>query len=88
MNYTQQLKQKDSEYVWHPFTQMGVYSKEEAIIIEKGKGSYLYDGYASLWVNVHGHNNKYLNKVIKKQLNKIAHSTLLGSSNIPSIELA
>ncbi|MEI5742952.1 aminotransferase class III-fold pyridoxal phosphate-dependent enzyme, partial [Staphylococcus aureus] len=28
------------------------------------------------------------NKVIKKQLNKIAHSTLLGSSNIPSIELA
>ncbi|MGT2398060.1 hypothetical protein ACVPOR_11955 [Staphylococcus aureus] len=38
---------------------MGVYSKEEAIIIEKGKGSYLYDtngnkyldGYASLWVN-------------------------------------
>ncbi|WP_420156453.1 hypothetical protein, partial [Staphylococcus aureus] len=20
MNYTQQLKQKDSEYVWHPFT--------------------------------------------------------------------
>ena len=47
--------------------QMGVYSKEEAIIIEKGKGSYLYDtngnkyldGYASLWVNVHGHNNKY-----------------------------
>ncbi|MDV5960764.1 hypothetical protein RBT12_06790, partial [Staphylococcus aureus] len=24
MNYTQQLKQKDSEYVWHPFTQMGV----------------------------------------------------------------
>ncbi len=59
---------------------MGVYSEEEAIIIEKGKGSYLYDtngnkyldGYASLWVNVHGHNNKYLNKVIKKQLNKIA----------------
>lgn len=35
MNYTQQLKQKDSEYVWHPFTQMGVYSKEETIIIEK-----------------------------------------------------
>ncbi|MDN8848060.1 aminotransferase class III-fold pyridoxal phosphate-dependent enzyme, partial [Staphylococcus aureus] len=43
---------------------------------------------ASLWVNVHGHNNKKLNKAIKKQLNKIAHSTLLGSSNIPSIELA
>ena len=59
--------------------QMGVYSKEEAIIIEKGKGSYLYDtngnkyldGYASLWVNVHGHNNKYLNKVIKSNSIKL-----------------
>ena len=30
MNYTQQLKQKDSEYVWHPFTQMGVYSKRRS----------------------------------------------------------
>lgn len=96
MNNTKELKIKDSEYVWHPFTQMGVYTKDNPIIIEKGKGSYLYDtngkkyldGYASLWVNVHGHNNKKLNKAIKKQLNKIAHSTLLGSSNIPSIELA
>lgn len=90
------LKTKDFDYVWHPFTQMGLYSKSEPIIIEKGKGSYLYDingktyldGYASLWVNVHGHNNKKLNKAIKKQLEKISHSTLLGSSNIPSIELA
>ncbi|WP_460922724.1 hypothetical protein, partial [Staphylococcus aureus] len=43
MNYTPQLKQKDTEYVWHPFTQMGVYSKEAAIIIEKVKGSNVYD---------------------------------------------
>lgn len=35
MNYTQQLKQKDSEYVWHPFTQMGVYSKEEQSSLKK-----------------------------------------------------
>ncbi|MFO3702956.1 adenosylmethionine--8-amino-7-oxononanoate transaminase [Staphylococcus felis] len=96
MSKTQQLTQKDHTYVWHPFTQMGVYTKDEPIIIEKGRGSYLYDtkgnkyldGYASLWVNVHGHRNKKLNKAIHKQLNQIAHSTLLGSSNIPSIELA
>lgn len=90
------LVNKNLEYVWHPFTQMGIYSKHDPIIIEKGKGSYLYDtkgnkyldGYASLWVNVHGHNDKKLNKAIHKQLDNIAHSTLLGSSNIPSIELA
>ena len=40
--------------------------KNDNIIIEKGRGSYLYDtegnkyldGYASLWVNVHGHQHK------------------------------
>lgn len=91
-----QLINKDLNYVWHPFTQMGVYGQSTPIIIEKGRGSYLYDtngkkyldGYASLWVNVHGHNNKQLNHAIHRQLKKIAHSTLLGSSNIPSIELA
>ena len=37
MNYTQQLKQKDSEYVWHNHLHkwVALYSKEEAIIIEK-----------------------------------------------------
>ena len=96
MTNTRELNHKDAQYVWHPFTQMGVYTKNDNIIIEKGRGSYLYDtegnkyldGYASLWVNVHGHQHKKLNKAIHKQLDKIAHSTLLGSSNIPSIELA
>lgn len=91
-----ELIQDDYDYVWHPFTQMGVYSETDPIIIERGEGSYLYDingkayldGYASLWVNVHGHNNARLNAAITEQLGKIAHSTLLGSSNVPSIELA
>ncbi|GEP77518.1 adenosylmethionine--8-amino-7-oxononanoate transaminase [Staphylococcus carnosus] len=95
MNKTE-LIQDDHDYVWHPFTQMGVYSETDPIIIERGEGSYLYDvngkayldGYASLWVNVHGHNNARLNNAINEQLGKIAHSTLLGSSNVPSIELA
>ncbi|MCO4330615.1 adenosylmethionine--8-amino-7-oxononanoate transaminase [Staphylococcus hyicus] len=95
MNH-QTLVDKNLEYVWHPFTQMGVYRQHDPIIIKKGKGSYLYDtkgrryldGYASLWVNVHGHCVKRLNKAVEKQLSSIAHSTLLGSSNIPSILLA
>lgn len=39
----QTLVDKNLEYVWHPFTQMGVYRQQDPIIIEKGKGSYLYD---------------------------------------------
>jgi len=75
---------------------MKSYIEEKPLIIEKGKGSYLYDvegkkyldGYASLWVNVHGHSDPELNEVLHEQIEKISHSTLLGSANVPSILLA
>ena len=41
-----------------------------------------------MWTNVHGHNHPNLNAAIRNQLDKIAHSTLLGYSNIPAIQLA
>jgi adenosylmethionine---8-amino-7-oxononanoate aminotransferase len=92
----EQLEQFDKQYVWHPFTQMKAYVEEKPLIIERGKGSYLYDvdgnryldGYASLWVNVHGHNDPELNEALYEQIEKISHSTLLGSANVPSILLA
>jgi len=90
------LKELDKKYIWHPFTQMKDWLSEEPLIILKGKGNYLFDSdgnkyldaVSSLWVTAHGHNNKRLNKAIISQLNKIAHSTLLGLSNEPSILLA
>jgi adenosylmethionine---8-amino-7-oxononanoate aminotransferase len=92
----EQLEHLDKQYVWHPFTQMKSYIEEKPLIIERGKGSYLYDvegkkyldGYASLWVNVHGHSDPELNEVLHEQIEKISHSTLLGSANVPSILLA
>jgi len=86
----------DKQYIWHPFTQMKDWVENEQLIIEKGKGSYLYDtkgnkyldGVSSLWVTVHGHQKKEIDQAIKKQLKKIAHSTLLGLGNVPSIKLA
>ena len=35
MNYTQQLKQKDSEYVWHPFTQWVYIAKKKQSSLKK-----------------------------------------------------
>jgi len=86
----------DKDYLWHPFTQMRDWLAEEPIIIERGEGIYLIDidgnryldGIASMWTNVHGHNHPELNTALKTQLDKIAHSTLLGYSNIPAIQLA
>lgn len=66
------------------------------LIVERGKGPYLIDnlgkkyldGVSSLWVNVHGHRHPALDRAIRRQLAKIAHSTLLGLSNPPAILLA
>lgn len=90
------LEEKDKKYLWHPFTQMKGWLREEPLIIERGNGVYIWDtkgnkyidGISSLWVTVHGHRKKELNNAVKSQLNNIAHSTLLGLGNIPSIELA
>jgi len=90
------LQEWDKLYVWHPFTQMKDWLDEEPLIIEEGQGSYLkdtdghwyLDGISSLWVNLHGHRRRELDEAIRKQLGKIAHSTLLGLANVPSIRLA
>ncbi len=93
---TKQLRNWDRRYLWHPFTQMQEWEQEDPLIIERGNGSYLIDtegnryldGTSSIWVNLHGHRHPTLNQAIKKQLDNIAHSTFLGLSNPPAIELA
>ena len=90
------LQDWDKKYIWHPFTQMKDYEQEKPLVIESGEGVYLYDiegnkyidGISSLWTNVHGHRVEKIDKAIKDQLDKVAHSTLLGLANVPSIELA
>ncbi len=86
----------DKKYIWHPFTQMKDWNAGEPLIIEKGRGNYLIDtrgrlyldGVSSLWVNLHGHARAEIDRAVKEQLGRIAHSTLLGLANVPSIELA
>ncbi|MFZ3065956.1 MAG: adenosylmethionine--8-amino-7-oxononanoate transaminase [Nitrospirota bacterium] len=90
------FEELDKRYIWHPFTQMKDWLDDAPLIIEKGKGSYLIDiygkkyldGVSSLWVTVHGHKKKEIDTAVKKQIDKIAHSTLLGLSNVPAILLA
>ncbi len=74
---------------WQPFTQMQDWAEHQQLSIERAEGNYLIDtngtkyldGTASLWTNVHGHCHPTLNAAITKQLNKVAHSTLLGLAN-------
>lgn len=90
------LERWDKAYLWHPFTQMKDLLTGQPIIIEEAKGVILrdihgneyVDGVSSLWCNIHGHRNKHIDRAIRAQLEKVAHSTLLGLSNIPAIVLA
>lgn len=90
------LAEWDKEYIWHPFTQMKDWVAGEPLVIDSGEGSYLIDthgrryldGISSLWVTVHGHRRKELDDALKAQVDRIAHSTMLGLSNTPAIELA
>ncbi len=90
------IEQDARRYIWHPFTQMADWEKEVPLIIERGEGVYLYDihgkryldGVSSIWVNLHGHRKTAIDRAVKNQLNKIAHSTLLGLTNVPAIRLA
>lgn len=86
----------DREYLWHPFTQMKRWLNEEPTIFVEGRecflkdidGKWYLDGVSSLWVNIHGHRRQEIDEALKAQIEKLAHSTLLGASNQPSIVLA
>ncbi len=90
------LEELDKKYIWHPFTQMKDWFGEKPIIISEGRdcfikdiyGRWYLDGVSSLWVNILGHRKKEIDEAIKSQLDNIAHSTLLGLSNVPAIRLA
>ena len=88
----------DRDHVWHPFSPMLEYldEKPHPLMIVAGEGSHLVDsdgrryidGTGSLWVNIHGHRRPELDRAIKEQLRRVAHTTLLGLANEPSALLA
>jgi adenosylmethionine---8-amino-7-oxononanoate aminotransferase len=92
----QKLAQLDQRYVWHPFTQMKDWLREEPIVITRGKGAALWDANgkkyldanSSIWTNLHGHRHPAMNRAIAAQLRKIAHSSALGLANEPASLLA
>jgi adenosylmethionine-8-amino-7-oxononanoate aminotransferase len=90
------LPADDHRYLWHPFTQQQGWVEEEPLVIERGEGTMLFDtegrgyidGVSSLWCNVHGHRHPVIDLAVHDQLQKVAHSTMLGLTHRPAIELA
>jgi adenosylmethionine-8-amino-7-oxononanoate aminotransferase len=92
----ERLRAWDNEHVWHPFAPMQAYREEGAPIIASAEsfdlidvdGRRWLDGISSLWCNVHGHRVPQIDAAIREQLDRVSHTTLLGLSSVPSIELA
>lgn len=91
---TETLREFDRRYVWHPFTQMSEWEAEPQLVIAKGDGSWIVDtegkryldGVGAIWTNVHGHCRPEINQAIKRQVDRLEHSTLLGlAGEQPSI---
>jgi adenosylmethionine-8-amino-7-oxononanoate aminotransferase len=88
--------ERDEAVVWHGFTQMAHYAAASPVVVERAEGRYLvdtegrryFDGISSLWVNTLGHKVPELDRAARQQLDRIAHSTMLGGGNRIVIELA
>ena len=90
------LAADDRRYLWHPFTQQRGWEQAEPLIVQRAEGTDLIDtegrryidGVSSLWCNVHGHRHPRIDAAVKAQLETVAHSTMLGLSHPPAIQLA
>ncbi len=89
------LEYDDKHYLWHPFTQQQDWEAEPQVLITEAEGCYLIDsegrryldGVSSLWANLHGHRHPTLNAAIRQQLDRVAHSTMLGLTHPTAIQL-
>ncbi len=96
MTLTDPVQQLDRDHLWHPFTQQRDWSEEEPLMIERAEGSHLIDsdgkryidGVSSLWCNVHGHRHPGIDSAVNEQLDKVAHTTMLGLAHPGAAELA
>jgi adenosylmethionine-8-amino-7-oxononanoate aminotransferase len=88
--------ERDAASVWHGFTQMDSYAGNRPVIVERAEGRELIDvdgkryldAISSLWVTTLGHRVPELDQAVRDQLDRVAHSTLLGNGNRTVIEFA
>ena len=95
MNY-EELKRLDHTYLWHPFTQMKRVDGRGAVYHQPKATAIISSMYrvGSIWTEFHRFGamfmdiEKELDEAVKAQLDRLAHSTFLGLSHPPGIQLA
>ena len=95
INNLSELQKKDLKYVFHPCAQMKDFEENPPLVIKKGDGLYLIDEngnkymdcISSWWVNLFGHCNERINKVITEQVNTLEHVIFANFAHEPAAEL-
>ncbi|MDX6583717.1 MAG: adenosylmethionine---8-amino-7-oxononanoate aminotransferase [Solirubrobacterales bacterium] len=90
------IAELDHAHLWHPFTPQSDWCSEAPLVIERAEGTELIDadgrryidGVSSLWCNVHGHRHPLIDEAVREQLDRVAHSTMLGLTHPGAAELA
>ena len=91
------LLQLEKRHLWHPFTPMKAWCAEdhEPLILVSGQGCTLTDQYgkeyldgnSSIWTNIHGHAHPTITAAIHRQMDRVAHTSFLGFTHEPAIDL-
>jgi len=88
--------ERDAAVVWHGFTQMSTFLEQSPIVVDRAEGHEVVDvdgnryldAISSLWVTTLGHRVPALDDAVRSQLDRVAHTTLLGHGNAVVVELA
>ena len=88
------LKEKDLQYVWHPFTQaqtspipLPIIRAEDIWLFDENGNRYM-DANSSWWTIIHGHCHPYMIEKIYEQMQVLDHSIFAGSTHPKAVEAA
>ena len=84
----------DERFVWHPYTQHGLFPRATPIV--RGEGAYLVDvdgnrlldAVSSWWVNLHGHAHPAIAQAIAEQAHTLEQVIFAGFTHEPAARLA
>ncbi len=87
---------RDEAVVWHGFTQMSTYGENAPVVVDHAEGHEVVDvdgrryldAISSLWVTTLGHRVPELDDALREQIERGAHTTMLGNGNRVVVELA
>ncbi|MDR0229214.1 MAG: adenosylmethionine--8-amino-7-oxononanoate transaminase [Flavobacteriaceae bacterium] len=94
INKQEEMKCRDYNVNWHPYTQMK--TATDIIPIVRGEGTYIYDAnnkkyidaVSSWWVTLHGHAHPYIAQKLSEQLHTLEQVIFAGFTHEPAIALS